>query len=80
MNPTRKKAFFLLSVWAHNLTETHISSQRRQDSITQCDAALALLQRLSAHATKERQQRNNNQTGVFFSSLGEGALLSAKER
>jgi hypothetical protein len=55
-------------VWARNHTETHISSQQRQDSITQCDTALALLQRLSAHAAKERQQRNNNQNGVFFSS------------
>jgi hypothetical protein len=48
--------------------ETHISSQRRQDSIAQSDAALAPLQRLSARAAKERQQRHNNQKGVFFSS------------
>jgi hypothetical protein len=55
-------------VWAHNHTETHISSQRRQDSITQRDAAMAPLQRLGASAAKESQQRNNNQNGVFFSS------------
>jgi hypothetical protein len=49
--------------------ETHISSQRRQDSITQRDAALApLQQRLSARQAKERQQRHNNQNCVFFSS------------
>ena len=35
-NTPGKKAFFLLSVWARNHTETHISSQRRQDSIAQC--------------------------------------------
>jgi hypothetical protein len=55
-------------VWARNHTETHISSQRRQDSIAQSDAALALLHRLSVRAAKERQQINNNQNGVFFSS------------
>ena len=140
MNPTRKKAFFLLSVWARNHTETHISSQRRQDSIAQrrwrlCSAsartqprkdnkettikmvfffsfceervpfsqprkddgarvatARATSQVLStrgmgqhnnqkeAIGAKERQQTNNNQNGIFFSSWGEGALLSAKER
>ena len=66
--PHQEKAFFLLSVWEDNHMETHISSQRRQDSITQCDAALAPLRRLSARTAKERQQRNNNQNGVFFFS------------
>jgi hypothetical protein len=59
---------------------SNISSQRRHDTITQRDAAPAPLQRLSVHTAKERQQRNNNQNGFFFSSQGEGALLSAKER
>jgi hypothetical protein len=48
--------------------ETHISSQWCQDSIAQRHEALAPLQRLSARAAKERQQRNNNQNDVFFSS------------
>jgi hypothetical protein len=77
MNPTR---FFLLSAWARNHMETHISSQRRQDSIAQRDAALAPLQRLSARAAKERKKRNNNQKVYFLFLLKRGALLSAKER
>jgi hypothetical protein len=61
--------------------ETHISSQQRQDSITQHDAALApLQQRLSARAAKERQKRNINQKVYFLFLLKRGALLSAKER
>jgi hypothetical protein len=77
MDPTR---FFLLSAWARNHMETHISSQRRQDSIAQRDAALAPLQRLSARAAKERKKRNNNQKVYFLFLLKRGALLSAKER
>jgi hypothetical protein len=37
-------------------------------TITQSDAAPAPLQRLSVRAAKERQERNNNQNGYFFSS------------
>ena len=63
----KKPSFFFQRGRAINM-ETHISSQRRQDSIAQRDAVLEPLQRLSARAAKERQQRNNNQNGVFFSS------------
>jgi hypothetical protein len=69
MNPTRKKNLLSsFSVGAQSHGNTHCS-QGRQDSIAQRDAA-APLQRLSARAAKERQEKNNNQNsnGVFFSS------------
>jgi len=70
MNPTRKKNL-LSSFSMRNHMETHISSQRRQDSIAQRDAALAPLQ---------RKKRNINQKVYFLFLLKRGALLSAKER
>jgi hypothetical protein len=83
MNPTGKKSLlssFSVGAQSQGNKTSNISSQRHQDTITQRDAAPAPLQHLSARAAKERQERSNNQNSFFFSSWGEGALLSAKER
>jgi len=45
---------------------SNISSQQRQDPITQHNAAPLPLQHLSACAAKVRLQRNNNQNGFSF--------------
>jgi hypothetical protein len=71
MNPTRKKSLlssFSVGAQSQGNKTSNISSQRRQDTITQRDATPAPLQRLSTRTAKERQERNNNQNGYFFSS------------
>jgi hypothetical protein len=71
MNPTGKKSLlssFSVGAQSQGNKTSIISSERCQDTITQRDAASAPLQRLSACAAKERQERNNNQNGFFFSS------------
>ena len=76
----KKPSFFFQRGRAINM-ETHISSQRGEDSIAQCDAQRwrLCMQRLSARPAKERKKRNNNQKVYFLFLLKRGALL-AKER
>jgi hypothetical protein len=75
----KKPSFFFQRGRAINM-ETHISSQRRQDSIAQRDAALAPLHAAPQRARSQgKKKRNNNQKVYFLFLLKRGALL-AKER
>jgi hypothetical protein len=69
MSPTREKSLlssFSVGAQSQGNKTSNINSQQCQDTITQCDAVLVPLQRLSASTAKERQQRNNNQNGFSF--------------
>jgi len=62
----KKPSFFFQRGRAINM-ETHISSQRRQDSIAQCDAALAPLHAAPQRAPSQGKKKKKQQSKSVFS-------------